>query len=46
MIKVQDWILKHPNVVASPITNDTLLVKNIEWGKIFYFFLYLVLSYY
>ena len=46
MIKVQDWILKHPIVVASPITNDTLLVKNIESGKIFYFLLYLVLSYY
>ena len=33
MIKVQDWITKHPNIIASPITDDTLLVKEEFAGK-------------
>ena len=35
MIKVRDWDLKHSNVVASPIANDTLLVKDEETCKFF-----------
>ena len=38
MIKVQDWVLKHSNVVTSPITSDTLLVKNEKTGEIFVYF--------
>ena len=34
MIQIQDWILKHPNVIHSPITADTLLIKD-ESGKYF-----------
>ena len=36
MIQIQDWILKHPNVIHSPITADTLLIKD-ESGKYFQF---------
>ena len=33
MIEIQDWILKHPNVIHLPITADTLLIKNDFTGK-------------
>ena len=36
MIQIQDWVLKHPNVIHSPITADTLLIKD-ESGKYFQF---------
>ena len=45
MIKVYDWVLKNSNVVASPITNYTLLVNIEDTGNIFHLFLYLVLLY-
>ena len=35
MIQIQDWILKHPNVIHSPITADTLLIKDEFTGKYF-----------
>ena len=35
MMNSQDWVLKQSNVVGSPITNDTLLVKDEETDKIF-----------
>lgn len=38
MINVQDRFLKHSNVVASPITDYMLLVKDEETAKIFYSF--------
>ena len=31
--KVVDWILKHPNVVQSPICNDKVFVKNRSTGE-------------
>ena len=37
MIQIQDWILKHPNVIHSPITADTLLIKDEFTGKYFQF---------
>ena len=37
MIQIQDWILKHPNVIHSPITIDTLLIKDEFTGKYFQF---------
>ena len=40
MIQIQDWILKHPNVIHLPITADTLLVKDESTGKYFYFVLF------
>ena len=44
MINVQDRFLKHSNVVASPITDYMLLVKDEETAKIFYsFFIILIL---
>ena len=36
MIMVKDWIIKHPNIIASPITDDTLLVKDEVTGKILF----------
>ena len=35
MIQIQDWILKHPNVIHLPITADTLLIKEEFIGKYF-----------
>ena len=37
MIQIQDWILKHPNEIHSPITIDTLLIKDEFTGKYFQF---------
>jgi hypothetical protein len=31
--ELHEWVLAHPRIVASPISNDTLLVKNKETGK-------------
>jgi len=36
MIQRQDCVLKHPNAIHSPITADTLLIKD-ESGKYFQF---------
>ena len=27
-VKIQDWIIKHPSVLVSPITKDTILVRD------------------
>ena len=35
MIQIQDWILKNLNVIHSPITADTLLIKDEFTGKYF-----------
>ena len=40
MIKVQDWIMKYRNIIASPITNDILRVKDKVTG-INFIYLYL-----
>ena len=40
MILIQDWILKHPNVIHSPIIADTLLIKDESTGNYFYLFLF------
>jgi hypothetical protein len=32
--KLNQWILGHPRVIQSPITNDTLLIRNRETGVI------------
>ena len=32
--KLNQWILGHPQVIQSPITNDTLLIRNRETGVI------------
>ena len=32
-VKIQDWIIKNPSVVASPITSDTILVQDSVTGK-------------
>ena len=46
MIKVQDRVLERSNVVISPNTSDTVLVKDEETDKFIYLFLYLFLSHY
>ena len=33
MIQIQDWIVKYHSVIHSPITEDTLLVKDECIGK-------------
>ena len=35
MIQIQDWIMKHHNIIHSPITEDTLLVNDEYTGKYF-----------
>ena len=30
---IQEWIIKHPSVVASPIVKDTILVRDKFTGK-------------
>ena len=40
MIQIQHWILKHPNVIYSPIIADTLLIKDESKGEYFYLFLF------
>ena len=30
---IQEWIIKYPSVVASPIVNDTILVRDKLTGK-------------
>ena len=42
IIKVQDWIMKHLNMIDSPITNDTLLVKDEVKGTYLYFFIFVI----
>ena len=32
-VKIQDWIIKNPSVVASPITSDTILIQDSVTGK-------------
>ena len=32
-VKVQDWIIKHFSIVASPIISDTILVRDSQTGK-------------
>ena len=46
MIQIRDLIIKHYNVIDSPITEDTLLVKDECTGKYFYLFLFVILLYY
>ena len=46
MIKVQDWIMKYRNIIASPITNDILRVIDEVIGTIFYLFIFVILLYY
>ena len=46
MIKVQDWIMKHLNIIASPIKNNTLLVKDEVIGTYLYLFIFVILLYY
>ena len=45
MIQMQDWILKNPNVIHSPRTSDTLLIKDESTGKYFSFFSFFYLIY-
>ena len=33
LIQIQDWIMKHHNVIHSPITEDTLLIKDECTGE-------------
>ena len=40
MIKVKDWIMKHPNIISSPITNDTLFVKDEVTGRYLYLLIF------
>ena len=35
MIQIQDWILKHPNIIHSPIRADILLIKDEFTSKYF-----------
>ena len=46
MIQIQDWILKHPNVIHPPITADTLLIKDESTGKYCFSFLFVIHLYY
>ena len=40
MIQIQDLILKHPDVIDSPIIADTLLIKDEYTCEHFYLFLF------
>ena len=40
MIQIQDLILKHPNVIHSPIIADTLFIKDESTGEYFYLILF------
>ena len=46
VIQIQNWIAKYYNVIDSPITEDTLLVKDECTGKYLYLFLFVMLLYY
>ena len=46
LIKIQYWIMNHKNITDSPITNDTLLVKDEYTGKYFYLFIFVIILYY
>ena len=45
VIQIQDWIVKYYNVIDSPITEDTLLVKDECAGSYLYFFFVMLLYY-
>ena len=45
MIQIQDWIVKHHNVIHSPIIEDTLLIKDEYIGKYFHLFLFVIYLY-
>ena len=32
-VMIQDWIIKHPSIVASPITSDSILERDYVTGK-------------
>ena len=42
IIKGQDCIMKHLNMIDSPITNDTLLVKDEVKGTYLYFIIFVI----
>ena len=46
MIQIQDWIVKHHNVINSPITEDTLRIKDECTGQYLHLFLFVILLYY
>ena len=46
MIKVQNWNMKHSNIIVSPITNDTLLVKDEITDTYLCLFIFISLLYY
>ena len=46
MIQIQHWIVKHHNVIHSPITQDTLLINDYCTGKYCYLFLFVIHLYY
>ena len=46
MIQIQDWIVKHYKVIHSPITQDTLLIKDESAGKYCFSFLFVIHLYY
>ena len=46
MIQIQDWIVKHYKVIHSPITQDTLLIKDESTGKYCFSFLFVIHLYY
>ena len=46
VIQIQDWIVKHHNVIHSPITEDTLLIKDECIGKYFHLLLFVIHLYY
>ena len=46
MIQIQDWVVRHHNVIHSPIIEDTLLVKDECIGKHFCLFLFVMHLYY
>ena len=36
MVQIQDWIVKHHNIIHSPITKYILLIKDESIGKYCY----------
>ena len=46
IIKIQDWIMKNENIIASPIKNNTLLVKDEVTCMYFYVYICVIHLYY
>ena len=46
MVQIQDWIVKHHNIIHSPITKDILLIKDESIGNYCYLFLFVIQLYY